>query len=174
MPGIEAAAPEPGRASVSAEMSGAAPDVSEGPRPRRRLRLLAILAAMLLAPVILVAGVSAATSPPATYGQTVEIDIHYSHYDPTLVNVRVGVPVRFVIRNLDPIDHEWIVGDAAVHALHRTGTEMHHGARPTEVSIAAGQTVETVVTFPATGSLQFICHLPGHEQYGMIGTVVIN
>ena len=36
---------------------------------------------------------------------------------------------------------EWIVGDAWVHARHRTGTEMRHGARPTEVSIAAGQTV---------------------------------
>ena len=81
--------------------------------------------------------------------------------------------MRFVIRNYDPIDHEWIVGDAAVHALHRTGTEMHHGARPTEVSIAAFQTVETVVTFPARGSLLFICHLPGHEQYGMVGTLDI-
>ncbi len=41
-------------------------------------------------------------------------------------------------RNTDPIDHEWIVGDAAVHARHRTGTEPVHGARPTEVTIPAG------------------------------------
>ena len=85
----------------------------------------------------------------------------------------MGVPVRIVIRNLDPIDHEWIVGTAAVHALHRSGTEAHHSARPTEVSIAALQTVETVVTFPATGTMQFICHLPGHEEYGMVGTLSI-
>jgi uncharacterized cupredoxin-like copper-binding protein len=31
----------------------------------------------------------------------------------------------------------------------------------------------TVVTFEATGSLQFICHLPLHESYGMVGTVTI-
>jgi uncharacterized cupredoxin-like copper-binding protein len=103
----------------------------------------------------------------------VHIDIHYSHYEPSALSVPVGVPVRFVIRNLDPIDHEWIVGDAVVHAVHRTGTETHHGARPTEVSIAALQTIETVVTFPASGTLQYICHLPGHEAYGMVGTLVI-
>ena len=50
---------------------------------------------------------------------------------------------------------------------------MHHGARPREVSIAPLQTVETIVTFPASGTLQYICHLPGHEQYGMVGTLII-
>jgi len=103
----------------------------------------------------------------------VEIDIHWSHFTPTSVQVPLGVPVTFVTRNDDPIDHEWIVGDALVHQMHRTGTEQHHGARPTELSIAALQTVETMVTFPASGSLQFICHLPGHEQYGMVGTLDI-
>jgi uncharacterized cupredoxin-like copper-binding protein len=135
------------------------------------LRLGALVAALLLAPVVVVYGVSAASAPRPQ--ETVTIDIRYSHYTPSFLAVPVGVPVRFVIRNLDPIDHEWIVGNAAVHAVHRTGTEQHHGARPTEVSIAALQTVETVVTLPATGTLQFICHLPGHEQYGMVGTLDI-
>ena len=135
------------------------------------VRIAALAAALLLAPVLVVYGVSAATAPSP--GQTVAIDIHYSHYEPSSLTVPVGVPIRFVIRNIDPIDHEWIVGDAVVHAIHRTGTEQHHGARPTEVSIAALQTVETVVTFPARGQLQFICHLPGHEQYGMVGTLDI-
>jgi uncharacterized cupredoxin-like copper-binding protein len=41
------------------------------------------------------------------------------------------------------------------------------------VSIAAGQTVETVVTFAVPGTLLYICHLPGHEAYGMVGTLDI-
>jgi uncharacterized cupredoxin-like copper-binding protein len=136
-------------------------------------RGLALVGAMLVLPIVIVAGVSAAGSPAADYRLTVRIDIHYSHYEPSKLSVPVGVPVRFVIRNLDPIDHEWIVGDAPVHARHRTGTEMRHGARPTEVSIAAGQTVETVVTFAVPGTLLYICHLPGHEAYGMVGTLDI-
>ena len=85
----------------------------------------------------------------------------------------VGVPVRFVIHNADPIDHEWIVGNAVVHALHRTGTETHHGSRPTEVSLAAGQTVETIITFNATEPMTYVCHLPGHAAYGMHGTIEV-
>ena len=40
------------------------------------------------------------------------------------------MPVTFVLHNGDPIDHEWIVGDAAVHERHRAGTEPVHGVAP--------------------------------------------
>ncbi len=103
----------------------------------------------------------------------VEITIHYSHYDPSAVTVPVGRAVTFVITNTDPIDHEWIVGDAALHERHRTGTEPVHNARPTEITIPALSQRRTTVTFPTAGALQYICHLPGHEAYGMVGTVTI-
>ncbi|MEO7663715.1 MAG: plastocyanin/azurin family copper-binding protein [Candidatus Limnocylindrales bacterium] len=103
--------------------------------------------------------------------RTIQIDIHYSHFAPAALTVPAGVRIRFVIVNGDPIGHEWIVGDEALHARHRNGTETHHGDRPTEQSIAAGQTVETVVTFVTPGTLTYVCHLPGHEAYGMLGTL---
>jgi uncharacterized cupredoxin-like copper-binding protein len=103
----------------------------------------------------------------------IPITIHYSHFSPAIVSVPAGQPVTFVITNTDPIDHEWIVGDAASHERHRTGTEPVHGARPSEVTIPAGTERRTTLTFAASGSQQFICHLPGHEAYGMVGTVVI-
>ena len=106
-------------------------------------------------------------------GQTVEIDIRWSHFTPSQLRVPAGVPIRFRIVNDDPIDHEWIVGDEAAHAAHRTGTEPSHGSRPTEQSIPAGGRVETVVTFAGPGTLAFICHLPGHEAYGMSGTLIV-
>jgi uncharacterized cupredoxin-like copper-binding protein len=87
--------------------------------------------------------------------------------------VPAGEPVTHVLRNDDPIDHEWIVGDAANHQRHRTGTEPVHGARPTEVSVPAGTTRTTTVTFTTPGTYLYICHLPGHEAYGMVGTLVV-
>jgi uncharacterized cupredoxin-like copper-binding protein len=108
-----------------------------------------------------------------TSARTIEIDIHHSHFTPGSITVAAGVPVTFVLVNTDPIDHEWIVGDEATHQRHRTGTEPTHGARPTEQSIAAGQTVRTTVTFQSPGTFQYICHLPGHEAYGMVGTVTV-
>src|SRR5204863_9567931 len=105
--------------------------------------------------------------------QSAEIGIHYSHYGPNALTVPAGTPITILLKNSDPIDHEWIVGDAATHERHRTGTEPVHASRPTEVTIPALSTVTTVVTFGAPGALQYICHLPGHEAYGMVGTVTI-
>jgi uncharacterized cupredoxin-like copper-binding protein len=65
------------------------------------------------------------------------------------------------------------MGDAAVHERHRTGTEAVHESRPTEVTIPAGTTRQTTVTFGTPGSYLYICHLPGHEAFGMVGTVIV-
>ena len=120
------------------------------------------------------AGIAAAwTSAPGHEPARAEIDIHHSHYTPARITVAAGTPITVVLRNDDPIDHEWIVGDAAVHARHRTGTEPVHGSRPTEVSIPAGTTRETTVRFDAPGTYLYICHLPGHEAYGMTGVLEV-
>jgi uncharacterized cupredoxin-like copper-binding protein len=103
----------------------------------------------------------------------IQIDIRYSHFSPNAITVPVGRPITFVVVNSDPIDHEWIVGDAALHERHRTGTEPAHNLRPTEISIDALTERQTTVTFAAPGTLTFVCHLPGHEAYGMTGTLVV-
>ena len=139
-----------------------------------RSRARVAIGAGVLGLVVIAGGTAMALAgrgpAPAT---NVEIVIRYSRFEPAQVTVPVGVPVTITLRNEDPIDHEWIVGDAEVHAVHRTGTELLHPDRPTEVVIPALQSRSTVVTFEATGSLLYICHLPAHEAYGMIGTITI-
>ena len=128
---------------------------------------------VLVAASLLLLAIAAGGCSGVAAAQPVTITIAYSAFAPTRVTVPAGVPVTFVIVNDDPIDHEWIVGDAALHAAHRTGTEMVHDARPTEVSVAALTSVTTTVTFAAPGLYPFICHLPGHEAYGMVGLVIV-
>jgi uncharacterized cupredoxin-like copper-binding protein len=135
-----------------------------------RLALGAGLLGLALVSAAAAVAVTGRGTPPAT---DVEIVIRYSKFEPSELAVPVGVPITITLRNDDPIDHEWIVGDEAVHAIHRVGTEPLHPDRPTEVVIPAGSTQTTVVRFETTGSLQFICHLPQHEAYGMVGTVTI-
>src|SRR5215212_9145545 len=94
-------------------------------------------------------------------GPVIELDIRYSHFEPALVSVPLGVPVRFVVRNADPIDHEWVVGDAEVQAFHRISTIPVHAGKATELVVPAASTRVTTVTFDAPGRLEFICHLPG-------------
>jgi uncharacterized cupredoxin-like copper-binding protein len=104
-------------------------------------------------------------------GRDARIDIHFSAFSPAEVLATAGVPVTVTLVNADPIEHEWLVGDEAFHERHRTGTEPHHGARPEEVSLPAGSTVATTVVFATPGDYRFICHLPGHEAYGMVGVL---
>ena len=65
--------------------------------------------------------------------------------------------------------HEWIVGPSELHETHRVGTEPYHEGRPNEVSLPPYATRTTILTFDQAGTFAFICHLPGHEAYGMVG-----
>ncbi len=124
----------------------------------------AALAILLVIPI-------GAGCQPAPASVRVEIVIHHSHFTPSEISVPHGVPVRFVLISQDPIEHEWLIGDAAFHERHRTGTEPAHGTRPNEVTIPPLGTVETTLVFDVPGEIAFICHVPRHESYGMVGTL---
>ena len=134
----------------------------------RAVAALGLAIATALGAAVL-AGTVARTNEPVV----IDVTIHFSRFEPTSINVPAGRPVTFVIHNADPIDHEWIVGDEALHLRHRAGTEPVHDARPTEVSIGALTERSTTVTFAHPATLAFICHLPGHEAYGMTGTLTV-
>jgi uncharacterized cupredoxin-like copper-binding protein len=119
--------------------------------------------ALLLAPSCGTASAGATTD--------VVLDVRWSRFSESVVTVRRGVPVTFTVRNDDPIDHELIVGDAALQSRHEQGTEPAHGDRPGEVTVRAGETAATTLTFESAGTYYFACHLPGHYAYGMRGTV---
>jgi plastocyanin len=128
---------------------------------------LAIVALLLVGGAALVGWTEAAAPTEVT------ITIRHSSFDPARLTVRAGEPVTFVLVNTDPIDHEWLVGDDAFHQAHRTGTHAVHGEVPTEVSIPALGTSRTTITFEEPGTYPYICHLPRHEAYGMVGTLVV-
>jgi uncharacterized cupredoxin-like copper-binding protein len=104
----------------------------------------------------------------------VVVTIHHSAFSPNRVTVRPGETVSFVLRNTDPIDHEFILGNEAVQQRHEEGTEAHHGAIPGEISVPAGGKASTTYTFTLRRPLEYACHLPGHYAYGMRGLVVVH
>jgi uncharacterized cupredoxin-like copper-binding protein len=137
------------------------------------VKLRAAAAAVVLTLLVGATAMTRGAAARATDG-TVRITIHYSSFEPDGLAVKPGETVRFVIVNTDPIDHEFILGDQRVQDVHEKGTEAHHAPRPGEVSVPAGETVVTTYTFPKiSGSLIFGCHLPGHYDFGMHGTVLI-
>ena len=131
---------------------------------RRKLLTVALLA------FALAAGVGAARG--AAVDQAV-ITVHHSQFVPGAMSFEKGDTVTFVLVNTDPIDHEFILGDEEVQDRHEFGTEAHHDSIPTEVSLPAGTTVRTTVTFDEPGKLIIGCHLPGHYRYGMRAQVTV-
>ena len=112
-------------------------------------------------------------APASGAERTVTLTLEHSRFDPARLRFSAGDTVRFIVRNTDPIDHEVIIGDETVQEVHEKGTERNHGADPGEVSVPAGETAETTYTFDGSGTLIFGCHLPGHYDFGMRGTIFV-
>ena len=142
-----------------------------GSRSRRARR--SVVAVVLL---LLLAG--SGCGKPAEAGgpskRTVRITAKYSKFQPADFTFPAGTTVRFVIRNLDPIEHEFILGDEA-HQNHieNTAHPEHDGSVPGEITIRAGETAETTYTFDEPGVVLIGCHEPGHYDYGMRGKVTV-
>jgi uncharacterized cupredoxin-like copper-binding protein len=119
-------------------------------------------------------GLLSACSGSPGASQEITIEIEHSSFRPEKLTVEEGTTVTFVIRNTDPIDHEFILGDEEVQRIHELGTEAHHGAKPGEVSIPAEAERTTTYTFEEIGTLIYGCHLPGHYDYGMKGTGTVS
>lgn len=109
---------------------------------------------------------------PSGSDRVIEIAVEYSAFDPVRIEVEEGDTVTFVIKNGDPIDHEFIIGDEEVQQLHEEGTDKQHD-RPGQISVPMGETVETTYTFTEPGELIYGCHVFGHYDYGMRGAVEV-
>jgi uncharacterized cupredoxin-like copper-binding protein len=117
-----------------------------------------------------------APEPPTPLGPgevTIELGIEHSLFDAEDIRVYEGTRVRFVLDNGDPINHELIMGDAAVHARHAAGTHPRHAPIPGEVSVSPNDRAVTTFRFDDPGTVEFACHLPGHYEYGMHGTIEV-
>jgi uncharacterized cupredoxin-like copper-binding protein len=131
------------------------------------VKLPRVLLVLLAAVVVTAAGACGASGP-----RMVEITVRHSTFDPAVIDARPGQTLRFVVRNLDPIDHELIVGPMPVQLRHEVGRDgHHHGVVPGEISVPSGAVRTTTYTVGAAGVVPFGCHLPGHWDYGMRGVV---
>lgn len=151
---------------------GLPPAPPEGPPRSRRVIVVAAIAGAALA-----AGITSLVQSAGPAGPpTIDITAFHSRFEPDRVTVKPGSTVRFVIHNVDPIDHEFIIGPPETHDIHERGEpHFHTGAVRGEVTVPAGATVETTWTFGQSGipDIAYGCHLAGHWDYGMHGKALI-
>ena len=114
-----------------------------------------------------------ATSQDAT--KTVGVKALALTFDPSSVSVQQGDVVKFVVTNEGKAPHEFVIGDEAYQEEHEES--MEHGGHDMElgnsVAVAPGETAELTWRFTSPGRILFACHVAGHYEGGMVGTILV-
>lgn len=110
-------------------------------------------------------------------GRVIEIRMSDAmRFTPSLIKIRQGETVRFVIRNEGQALHEFVLGTRqeldAHAALMLKFPDMEHD-EPYMAHVPAGRTGEISWTFNRPGSFDFACLIAGHYQAGMVGKVEV-
>lgn len=105
-------------------------------------------------------------------------------FDPRPIVLIPGETVRFTIIDAGTLPHEFALGDQSVQdaweAADAVATPPGAFATAPPASVPAGtggvrillnpgQEASVDYTVPLTGTLQLLCHLPGHIEHGMTG-----
>jgi uncharacterized cupredoxin-like copper-binding protein len=85
---------------------------------------------------------------------------------PAVVTIQAGETITFEVTTMGPVIHEFMVGPAADVAADKAGT-------PEIADLGMMQTRSLTYTFTGPGPFAYACHVPGHYEAGMNGTIVV-
>ena len=98
-------------------------------------------------------------------------------FTPSVVNVRQGETIRFVVRNEGRQKHELVIGTAAELKEHAEAMKKHpdmeHEDHAQAVHLNAGRRGAIVWQFTKAGEFDFACLVPGHFEAGMVGRIIV-
>jgi len=111
-----------------------------------------LLTALLLG---LLAGLAACSTTPKPLKFTlVAEDIMWSTHE---IHTKVNQQVELTIRNDGVLDHDFVIEELDVDLL-----------------ISPGESKTVTFTVDHAGSIKYICNIPGHEEAGMVGEIIIS
>lgn len=98
-------------------------------------------------------------------------------FDPATIEVSAGEIVALAVTNRGKTPHEFTLGDAAMHQEHarmmaHIPAGMAHDT-PNSIQLEPGETQRLAWRFGDAGTLEYACHVQGHYQSGMRGTITI-
>jgi nitrite reductase (NO-forming) len=74
----------------------------------------------------------------------------------TTINAKVGQPIEITVTNAGALDHDLVIEELGVDIL-----------------LSPGDTEVITVTPDHAGTFAYICSIPGHEEAGMVGEIVV-
>jgi uncharacterized cupredoxin-like copper-binding protein len=167
-------------------------------KPISRWPVVVTVAALALAGVLVYVGgrMSAAPAAPpdlshpgtADHPRDVTVIMKDYVFTPTPVYLVPGETVRFIVINGGMLEHEFVLGDTTVQQAWAdadaaaTPPGLLASAPPASVPVGTGgirlllnpgQQATAVYDVPVGEQLQLVCHLPGHVERGMVGSVIL-
>ena len=97
-------------------------------------------------------------------------------YSPDRIEAKTGEQIRFVLKNVGLVDHEFLIDSLENNAKHKKEMEKnsqmeHHD--PNGARLRPNATAEILWRFTKAGTFEFACLIPGHYETGMKGTFVV-
>jgi uncharacterized cupredoxin-like copper-binding protein len=97
-------------------------------------------------------------------------------FTPSLIEVKLGETIKFVIKNEGQVLHEFVLGTEEKLAEHAAMMvkfpNMEHD-EPYMAHVLPGKTGEINWTFNRAGEFDFACLIAGHFQAGMVGKIKV-
>lgn len=103
--------------------------------------------------LVALVAVLAACSTPTLKVTLVAEDIKW---DMTTINAKVNQPIEITVRNDGALDHDFVIADLGVDVL-----------------LSPGDIEVVKITIDHAGTITYICNIPGHEEAGMVGQIVV-
>ena len=168
-------------------------------RPISRLPVLVLVVGLSIALGLVILGADLAArpveSPPigtpgvAASPRVVTVIMRDYRFDPTPLYLYQNETIELNVVNAGMVEHELVLGDAAVQAAWANAdaaatppapfTTAPPASAPVDtgglrVLLKSGESASVDFTVPEGGDLLLVCNIPGHEQRGMVGQVVLN
>jgi uncharacterized cupredoxin-like copper-binding protein len=97
-------------------------------------------------------------------------------FEPSIIQVKSGETVKFVVTNTGKLRHEFGIGTAEEQAAHAemmlADPDMKHDDGNV-IAVAPGQIGALIWHFGEAGEYQAGCQVPGHYPAGMKATIVV-
>jgi plastocyanin len=107
--------------------------------------------------LVVIALAACASSAPAGAAGSVTVTASEFKFSPATINATAGQTVNLTVVNSGAVVHTWVLDQGNV-----------------KVSVNSGQTVTQSFTAPSTpGTYKFYCDVPGHQEAGMIGQLIV-
>ena len=134
---------------------------------------------------------------PNKVDRIIEIEMHDNYYYPENIDVKRGETIKFIVKNLGNLVHEYNIGTKEMHIKHqpemmklveneilmadkidrkkmksmsKKDHSMSH-SHANSVLLEPNETGEIIWKFSKNISLEMACNMPGHYEVGMVGQI---